>query len=181
MRKLIALLDTTATLATATITLGASPAAAEVPITGAGSTWSQIAVDQWRAEVNRFGLSINYQGQGSTAGRTLYYQDQVDFAVSEIPFQDGSDGGGIDEREEAKRRPYAYLPIVAGGTAFMSHLNIGGRMITDLRLSPDTVAKIFTGVIKSWDDPAVTADNAGRKFPPLPIKVARPLVALPVA
>ena len=55
-------------------------------ITGAGSTWVQIALDQWRADVARQGLSINYQGVGSTAGRQFYVIGQVDFAASEIPF-----------------------------------------------------------------------------------------------
>ena len=41
-------------------------------ITGAGSTWVQIALDQWRADAARQGLSINYQGVGSTAGRQFY-------------------------------------------------------------------------------------------------------------
>ena len=55
-------------------------------ITGAGSTWVQIALDQWRADAARQGLSINYQGVGSTAGRQFYIIGQVDFAASEIPF-----------------------------------------------------------------------------------------------
>ena len=59
---------------------GATPAFAADKIDGAGSTWSQIAVDQWRADVARQGLSINYQGNGSTAGRVFYYSDQLDFA-----------------------------------------------------------------------------------------------------
>ena len=62
-------------------------ASASSPITGAGSTWVQPALDQWRADVASQGLAVNYQGVGSTSGRVFYYQDQIDFAVSEIPFQ----------------------------------------------------------------------------------------------
>ncbi|MGN6330203.1 MAG: phosphate ABC transporter substrate-binding protein PstS, partial [Motilibacteraceae bacterium] len=54
-------------------------------ITGAGSTWVSIALDQWRADAARLGLSINYQAVGSTAGRQFYIVNQVDFAASEIP------------------------------------------------------------------------------------------------
>src|SRR4051794_29203404 len=61
----------------ATMLVPGMPAAhAATAITGAGSTWSQIAVDQWRADVRNQGLSVNYQGVGSTSGRVFYYQDQ---------------------------------------------------------------------------------------------------------
>ena len=55
-------------------------------ITGAGSTWAAIALDQWEVDAARMGLSINYQAVGSTAGRQFYIIGQVDFAASEIPF-----------------------------------------------------------------------------------------------
>ena len=147
---------------------------AEAPVDGAGSTWSQIAVDQWRADVARQGLVINYQGVGSTAGRVAYYQAQVDFAVSEIPFQSAQyDRQGnllADETQLAASRPYAYLPIVAGGTAFMYNLKANGQRITDLRLSPETAAKIFTGQISMWNDPLIAADNPQRVLPATRIK-----------
>jgi phosphate transport system substrate-binding protein len=168
-RKLMLSLLALATLAGVTVAWPA-PASAAVIVDGAGSTWSQIAVDQWRADVARQGVTINYQGVGSSAGRVAYYQGQVDFAVSEIPFQDGSEGG-VNEIQAARNRPYVYLPIVAGGTAFMYNLTIGGQRFTDLRLSPRTLAKIFTGAIKNWNDPAISSDNRGRVFPSLPIKV----------
>jgi phosphate transport system substrate-binding protein len=147
---------------------------ADSPVDGAGSTWSQIAVDQWRADVARQGLVVNYQGVGSTAGRVAYYQAQVDFAVSEIPFQSAQyDGSGnllADETQLAAVRPYAYLPIVAGGTSFMYNLKANGQKITDLRLSPETVAKIFTGQITMWNDPIIAADNPQRVLPATRIK-----------
>jgi phosphate transport system substrate-binding protein len=60
------------------------------------------------------------------------------------------------------------MPIVAGGTSFMYHLDVGGQRITDLRLSGATIAKIFTGAITNWADPAITADD-GRHLPSLAI------------
>jgi phosphate transport system substrate-binding protein len=151
---------------------GVQPAHAATQIDGAGSTWSQIAVDQWRADVARNGLSVNFQGVGSSAGRQFYIQSQVDFAISEIPFQPASyDRTGAklyDEVAAAAKRPYAYMPIVAGGTSLMYHLDVGGRRITDLRLSGTTIAKIFTGAITNWADPAIAADD-GRHFPSLSI------------
>jgi phosphate ABC transporter phosphate-binding protein len=146
----------------------APPAAAATQILGAGSTWSQVAIDQWRADVAKFGLPVNYQGVGSTAGRQFYYTGQVDFAVSEIPFQPAYCAPGaptcINEVALAASRPYAYLPIVAGGTSFMYNLTYNGQQVRDLRISGATITKIFTGVIRNWDDPAISADD-GRHFP----------------
>jgi len=156
------------------VPLGATAAYADASIDGAGSTWSQIAIDQWRADVARQGLSVNYQGVGSTSGRVFYYQDQVDFAVSEIPFttayRDASGTVSTNEVALAAHRPYAYLPIVAGGTSFMYHLDINGKRVTNVRFAPETIAKIFTGVITKWNDPAIVADNPQLRLPALPIR-----------
>ncbi|MDQ6696639.1 MAG: phosphate ABC transporter substrate-binding protein PstS, partial [Actinomycetota bacterium] len=151
----------------------ASPAIAGEQVNGSGSTWSSIAVQQWQADVAKQGISINFNANGSSTGRKFYIQGQSDFAVSEIPFQpQAKDRAGTvlyDEIAQAARRPYAYMPIVAGGTSFMYHLTVNGRMVTDLRLSGATIAKIFTGVIKNWNDPAIAADD-GRSFPSEQIK-----------
>lgn len=139
-----------------------SPArAAGITVAGAGSTWSQVAVDQWRADVRtKLGLTINYQGNGSSAGRQFFVLNQVDFAVSEIPFTSNE-----VSQLKAAGKTYQYLPIVAGGTALMFNLkDTSGRQITSLRLSPETIGKIFTGAITDWSDPAITADN-GKAFP----------------
>ena len=141
----------------------AAPASAEsyVPVSGAGSTWSQNALDQWRRNVNQYGMTINYAGTGSSDGRNQYKNGTVDFAVSEIPYG-LKDGNVVDE---APRRGYAYMPIVAGGTSFMYNLKIGGRRVTNLRLSGENVARIFTGTLTRWNDPAIAADNPGLTLP----------------
>src|SRR6478672_6184098 len=145
----------------------AGPASADsyVTISGSGSTWSQVAVDAWRVDVHANGLTINYNGDGSSAGRLDFIKGLSDFAVSEIPFQLHPEDGSLPE---ISKRPYAYLPIVAGGTSFMYHLTVGGKRVTDLRLSGATLTKIYTGVITRWNDPAITADY-GRALPNEPI------------
>lgn len=136
---------------------GAVPAAAEsyVPVSGAGSTWSQNALDQWRANVKQYGMTVNYSGTGSSDGRNQFRNGTVDFAVSEIPYGI-KDSGVVDPPPSRK---FSYMPIVAGGTAFMYNLKIGNRRVTNLRLSGEVVAKIFTGAITTWNDPAIKADN----------------------
>ncbi len=141
--------------------LAAGPAQAEsyVPVSGAGSTWSQNAVDQWRRNVNQYGLTVNFAGTGSSDGRQKFKDGNVDFAVTEIPYGITDQGTGISDPPPT--RPFAYMPIVAGGTSFMYNLNIGGNRVTMLRLSGETIAKIFTGVITTWNDVAIKADNPG--------------------
>jgi len=136
------------------------------PITGSGSTWSQNALDQWRSNVARnYGMTVNYNGTGSSAGRKEFgingQQGTVDFAISEIPFQNPAEDGSV----EVPTHGYAYMPIVAGGTSFMYNLKIGGKRVTNLRLSGEVVTKIFTGVITNWNDPAIQADNPGLAMP----------------
>jgi phosphate ABC transporter phosphate-binding protein len=145
------------------------PAAADgyVPITGTGSTWSQNALDQWRKNVAaNYGMTVNYSGVGSSAGRRDYLAGTVDFAVSEIPFQlSPEDGSAPETFTAAAERGYAYMPIVAGGTAFMYNLKINGARVTNLRLSGEVITKIFTGRITNWNDPAIQADNPGLTMP----------------
>lgn len=143
----------------------AMPAAAATyyPITGSGSTWSQNALDQWRSNVAKnYGMTVNYSGIGSSSGRRDYLQGTVDFAISEIPFQAKPEDGSAPEQPA---HGYAYMPIVAGGTSFMYNLKIGGKRVTNLRLSGQTIAKIFTGAITKWNDAAIQADNPGLTMP----------------
>lgn len=137
-------------------------AAGFVPISGSGSTWSSNALDQWRRNVaGLYGITVNYAPNGSTSGRNDFRAGQVDFAVSEIPYG-LSDGGVLDP---APRRGFGYMPIVAGGTSFMYNLKIGNKRVTNLRLSGDTITKIFTQKITNWSDPAIKADNPGLSLP----------------
>ena len=143
----------------------ASPAQAATydPITGTGSTWSQNALDQWRKNVAaNYGMTVNYSGVGSSAGRRDFTQGSVDFAVSEIPFQSKPEDGSAPE---VPGFGYAYMPIVAGGTSFMYNLKINGKRVSNLRLSGETVTKIFTGTITNWNDAAIKADNPGLAMP----------------
>ena len=159
-----------ATLVGAVITLpllmgSPAQAASYVPVSGAGSTWSANAMDQWRRNVNQYGMRIDFQASGSSDGRNQYRNGTVDFAVSEIPY--GLKDGNVVDLLPA--RPFAYMPIVAGGTAFMYNLKVGPNRVTQLRLSGEAIAKIFTGVITRWDDPAIKADNPGLALPPLKV------------
>ncbi|HMK62811.1 MAG TPA: phosphate ABC transporter substrate-binding protein PstS [Acidimicrobiales bacterium] len=145
----------------------AEAATGYVPIAGAGSTWSENALDQWIRDVQPLGMRVSYAGTGSTDGRDEFINGTVDFAASDIPFQtDPTDGSAP---EDPTAGSYAYMPITAGGTAFMYNLEIDGQRVTNLRLSGENITKIFTGVITNWDSPLIAADNPGLKLPNLPV------------
>ena len=153
-----------ALLLTAVIVSGGSTAALAadyVPISGAGSSWSANAIDQWRRNVKQYGMSVNYASTGSVDGRNQFKGGTVDYGVSETPYG-LTDNGVVDA---LPTRPFVYIPIVAGGTAFMYNLTSGGNRITNLRLSGDVVTKMFTGVITKWNDALIAADNPGLTLP----------------
>ncbi len=147
--------------------LPASAAESRALIQGSGSGWSANAVNQWVADVQSSGLQVVYTAAGSAQGRKDFGYETVDFAVSDIGFQ------GVDavtgDTDTSQGRDYAYLPIVAGGTSFPYHIEVGGELVRNLRLSGATLTKIFTGQITNWSDAQVTKDNNGRKLPSIPI------------
>ncbi|MGZ0147918.1 phosphate ABC transporter substrate-binding protein PstS [Kribbella sp. WER1] len=140
----------------------AARSTAYVPIYGSGSTWSQNALDQWIRDVEPRGMRVQYGGGGSSRGRLDFAGNLVDFAISEIPYQ-GTDP--LTGATDVSNRPYAYMPIVAGGTSFMYQIRVGGQLYRDLRLSGDTITKIFTGKITNWNDAQITRDNNGKQLP----------------
>jgi phosphate transport system substrate-binding protein len=132
-------------------------------ISGEGSSWAAPSIDDMRRNVKQFGITVDYSPTGSSAGRANFRRGIVDFAASDIPFQRIPEDGS--EPETVEVGTYAYIPVTAGGTAFMYNLKVGGRRVTNLRLSGENVAKIFTGVITKWNDPALAADNPGLDLP----------------
>lgn len=138
-----------------------------VAINGSGSTWSSVALDQWAQDVRPSGIVVNFTPDGSAAGRADYMANQDDFASSDPPFRNGSDKLAHTSAENPQQG-YSYVPDTAGGTAFMYHLTVAGRLITNLRLSGQTLVKIFTGQITNWADPEITHDY-GTQLPSLPI------------
>ncbi len=165
VRRLVYGMAATMTAVLSILLLSAWPAGAAsyVPISGEGSSWSANALDQWIADVQQFGMRVNYTANGSTQGRQDYISGLTDFAASDIPFQTNPTDGSAPEHPQSGS--YAYMPITAGGTVFMYNLKIDGQQVTNLRLSGENIAKIFTGQINNWDNPALAADNPGLTLP----------------
>ncbi len=145
---------------------GAAPEYAEIE--GSGSTWAYGIIAPWIAQVQAaYGMRITFNQSGSSQGRKDFANGVTDFGDSDIPYQ------GVDPttgQTDASTRPYAYAPVVAGGTAFTYHVTRGGHPVTNLRLSGETITKIFTNKITNWADPAITKENGGHALPSETIK-----------
>lgn len=136
-------------------------------LNGEGSTAQTNAMTQWISDYQKqcSGATINYNPTGSGAGVKTFTGGQVDWA--------GSDSALNPTKGEpaaaAKRcgSPALDLPMVVGPIAVAFKVN----GVDKLTLTPDLVAKIFTGKITTWNDPAIKAENSGVNLPGTKITV----------
>lgn len=126
-----------------------------------GSTAQKNAMDEWikAYQLRCPGATINYEGTGSGAGITAFASGTADFAGSDSALKEG------DETTKANARcsggQAVDLPMVIGPIAVV--FNVSG--VDSLQLKPATIAKIFAGTIKTWNDAAIKADNPGASLP----------------
>lgn len=138
-------------------------------ITGAGSSYAALAINQWVALVSSlYGDSIDYSVSSSVIGLNEFAQyPQVDFGASEIGYSTGQ-----ADQEPPSGFDYQYLPDIAGATCLDYNLsNSFGQQITSLHLNASVMAGIFSGAITSWNDPAIQTLNPGVNLPNSPIIV----------
>ncbi len=170
--------DNTDTTSSAnTVAPGASSAAGAAAVTGTlngeGSTAQKNAITQVITDFQTAnpGATVNYNATGSGAGIKQFNAGQADFAGSDSALKTESTDGSVPEAEAATTRcagnPAWNLPMVAGPIAIA--YNVKG--VDKLVLTPDVAAKIFSGAIKTWNDPAIAAVNAGATLPATAIKV----------
>ena len=134
-----------------------SGAALSGTINASGSTFQtnfqQAAITGFKSV--QPGITVNYGGGGSGAGRTALYAGTVLFA--------GSDSA-IPASEQSKvpaGKTVLYFPVQIGPIALA--YNLPG--ITGLKLDATTLAGIFQGTITTWNDPAIKALNPGLSLP----------------
>jgi phosphate transport system substrate-binding protein len=129
-------------------------------LSGAGSSAQQAAMSGWQAGFQsvQSGVTVNYDPVGSGGGREQFLAGGVDFAGSDAALSD-------DELTKAADRCGASgvfeLPNYISAIAVVYNL----EGVTDLQLSPKTLAGIFSGAITTWNDPAIAADNPGATLP----------------
>ncbi|WP_229749871.1 phosphate ABC transporter substrate-binding protein PstS [Flexivirga endophytica] len=132
-----------------------------------GSTAQQNAITQaissYQAKCN--GAKITYNGTGSGAGITKFIAKQVDFAGSDSALN--PDKGEPAKAKTACKSDALDIPMVTGPIAVSYNVKGVGK----LNLTPQLIAKIFSGKIKTWNDPAIKAANKGVDLPGTKISV----------
>ncbi len=137
-----------------------STAIAPGTLDGAGSTLAAPIYQQWGSTLKSQGLTINYNPVGSGAGQASLESATVQFA--------GSDPALKPADKQAMKGPVLQFPVAFG--AITVSYNLPG-IKSGLKLDGPTIADIFLGKIKTWNDPAIAKLNPGTKLPSTSITV----------
>src|SRR5260370_4357127 len=141
---------------TALLLVGVSAtASAQMMINGAGATFPYPIYSKWFDEYAKVDPSVrfNYQSIGSGGGQKQILAQTVDFGASDGPMSD-------DNLAKAPGK-ILHIPTVAG--AVVITYNLSGNPA--VKFDGDTIAGIFLGQIKKWNDSKLTTLNPGAKLP----------------
>lgn len=131
-----------------------APAGGTLTLTGAGATFPYPVYSKWFSTyAAQNPVRVNYQSVGSGAGIRQVTEGTVDFGASDAPMSD----------EELQKKPdILHVPTVLGSVAVA--YNLPG-LAQPLRLDGATLAALFMGEVKKWNDPRIAALNPGVALP----------------
>jgi phosphate transport system substrate-binding protein len=133
-----------------------------IDLQGAGATFPYPLYSKWVVEYQRIDprVRINYQSIGSGGGIRQVSERTVDFGASDAAMTDA-------ELAKAPKK-LLHIPVTLGAVVVTYNL----QNIQNLRLTPEVIAGIFLGEIKTWNDARIAESNSGVALPSLPITVA---------
>jgi phosphate transport system substrate-binding protein len=142
---------------------GGSSSSKATSLNGAGATFPLPVYQEWAARFkDKSGTAVNYQGIGSGGGIAQFTAGTVDFGATDSAMKD-------EEITAAKKKgDPVHVPTVFG--AVTVSYNVQG-LKTGLKLDGSTIADIFLGKVKTWNDPAIAKENSGAKLPSSKITV----------
>src|SRR4051812_34657290 len=132
-------------------------------LNGAGATFPQPVYDEWASRFkDSSGTTVNYQGIGSGGGVAQFTAGTVDFGASDAAMKS-------DEIAAARKKGQpVHVPTVFGAVTVAYNLPDVGK---GLKLDGPTIADIFLGKVKKWNDAAIARLNTGKKLPDSSITV----------
>ncbi len=142
---------------------GGAPAGQELSgqVAGAGSSAQDAAMESWTAgfQEKNPNVTVSYDPVGSGGGREQFVEGGTLFAGSDSALKD-------EELKGAQKRcggadNLVEIPTYISPIAVIYNL----EGVTNLQLSPETVASIFKQEITNWNDPKIAKDNPGAKLP----------------
>jgi phosphate transport system substrate-binding protein len=143
----------------AALAVAMTPAVA-ADISGAGATFPFPIYAKWADTYKKeTGNGLNYQSIGSGAGIKQIKAKTVTFGATDAPLK----------AKDLEESGLAQWPMVMGGIVPVVHLT--GVAADGLTLDGKTLADIFQGKIKTWNDPAIAKLNPGVKLPSTAIAV----------
>jgi phosphate transport system substrate-binding protein len=129
-------------------------------LTAQGSSAQKNAMDEWikTYQGQCSSAKVAYEGTGSGAGIQAFISGTADFAGSDSALKP-------EEQTQADAKcpggQALNLPMVIGPIAVV--YNADG--VDGLQLDAALLAKIFSGKITKWNDPAIAAQNSSAKLP----------------
>jgi phosphate transport system substrate-binding protein len=134
---------------------------AKATLNGAGSTFAAPIYQQIANDLKGQGITENYQSVGSGAGVSQFTAGTVDFAGSDPALKD-------DEISALKKGKPLEAPFALGAITVSYKLS---DVKSGLKLDGKTIADIYLGNVKKWDDPEIAQQNSGVKLPSTNITV----------
>ncbi|HEX5247955.1 MAG TPA: phosphate ABC transporter substrate-binding protein PstS [Gaiellaceae bacterium] len=130
-------------------------------LSGAGSTFVAPLVSQWIAPIGAaYGIELQYSAIGSGGGVAAITSRTVDFGASDAP---------LTPDQFSACKGCVQIPWALGATSVMYNLP-GVKNL--LHMDGPTLAKIFSGQIAKWNDPAIAKLNKGVSLPSTAITIA---------
>jgi phosphate transport system substrate-binding protein len=127
-------------------------------ISGAGATFPYPIYAKWAESYKASsGDGLNYQSIGSGGGIKQIKQGTVTFGATDKPL----------EATELRNAGLAQFPMIIGGVVPV--INIAGVAPGALTLDGPTLAAIYLGEIKNWNDPKIKQLNPKLTLPKLAI------------
>ena len=135
-----------------------------IRINGAGATFPYPLYSKWFSLYNKNNpdVQFNYQAIGSGGGIRQLIKQTVDFGASDAPVK----------AKDHKKAPWKirHIPTVLGAVSISYNLP---NVKKNLKIDGPTLANIFLGHIKKWNDPAITTLNPKISLPEYPILIVR--------
>ena len=136
-------------------------------LTGAGATFPFPLYSKWNDQYDQLcKVKINYQSIGSGGGIAQLTAKTVDYGASDGTLTDQQEAAAV-----AAGGKILHIPATSGAEAIV--YNLPGITSGTLKLDGPTLADIYLGNIKKWDDAKIKALNSGVSLPSADIAVAR--------
>ena len=166
MRRTIAILASGA-LAAGAVAM-AAPAQAAENISGGGASFPNVFMQQCAADFNgsQSNFTVSYTSTGSGTGKGNFTKGTFVYAMSDSAYASGAPTFG-----------WEYIPAIGGAITVpinLKNATTGRTLGSSIQLKQVTLAKIFSGVITTWNNPEIVKDNPriSAALPATPITIA---------